>query len=228
MKKRRKRSVSNEPEPVRRDGGLCAAFVNTVSRKRRAIATYADLLVWSQRHGVLDAAAADRLGRAAAGRPVDAALALHRALELRALLERIFGALVEQRRPDLADVEALNGALEGARRRLVPTAGGYRYAWSYSVENDLEVMLWPILLSATDLLASKYHRRARRCAGRGCDLVFVDRTTGPLRKWCAKDVCGARARARRRYHATIKPLLQGSRRRRAERGSRSVPVESSP
>ena len=105
-------------------------------------------------------------------------------------------------------------------------AGGYRWAWSHRGDNDLEAPLWPVLVSAADLLASKYHRRVRRCAGRGCDLVFVDRTAGRPRKWCSDKSCGERSRARRRYHATIKPLLEEGPRQRGEgsanRGGRSA------
>jgi predicted RNA-binding Zn ribbon-like protein len=231
-KKRRERSPSAEPEPVRRDGGLCAAFVNTVDPRRRGVESYAELLAWAECHGVVDAAAAEELGRAAAERPVDASIALHRALGLRALLERIFGALVEEREPDPADVEEVNAALSGGRRHLVRTAGGYRWAWTHRPDNDLEALLWPIVLSVADLLASKYVRQVRRCAGQGCGLVFVDRTNGRPRKWCSDKSCGERTRARRRYHATIKPLLEEGRRRHREclasRGSSSIPEEPSP
>ena len=213
----KKGSKSDEPAAVRRDGGLCAAFVNTVSPKRRALKTYADLLAWAERHGVVAAAAAaEELGRAAAERPVDAALALHRALGLRALLERIFLALVAQGRPDPADVEAVNAGLACAQRRIVPTAGGYRWVWCHRPDNDLEAPLWPVLLSAAELLTSKYLKSVRRCAGRGCDLLFVDRTRGKPRKWCSDKSCGERTRACRRYHATIKPLLQEGRKRHRE------------
>ena len=63
-KKRRKKPSSSEPAPVRRDGGLAAAFVNTVDPKRPGIATYADLLAWAVRPG--DDVLAGELNRALA------------------------------------------------------------------------------------------------------------------------------------------------------------------
>jgi predicted RNA-binding Zn ribbon-like protein len=221
MKKRRKRPTSKEPEAVRRDGALCAAFVNAASPKRRPrgtgpLATYADLVAWGKRHGVLDAAGAKRLARAAADRPVDSALAVHRAGVLRELVERILLALAERKAPDPSDIEALNAEIARAERRLVSADTGCRWVWVPRGDNDLERMLWPVVLSAADVLTSEDHRRVRRCGGQGCDLLFVDRSPGSHRKWCTREDCGHRARSHRRYHVTIKPRREERRRQRRQ------------
>ena len=219
MKKRRTKRSSKKPDPVRRDGALCAAFVNAASPKRRAreagpFATYSDLLAWGRKHRVVDAAGAKRLGRAAAKRPVDAALAVHRAGVLRELVERLLLALADGRAPDVSDVEAVNVELARSERRLVPAGGACRWAWSEPGGNDLGRLLWPVVLSAAEVLTSKIHRRGRRCGGQGCDLLFVDRSPGNHRKWCSEDACGLRARSHRRYHKTIKPRREERRKQR--------------
>ena len=78
MAKRRKPQV---PEVVRRDGDLCAVFPNTASPRRRSFSSYAELLAWSVRVGAVTAADAERLERAAADRPEDAAAVFRRVLE---------------------------------------------------------------------------------------------------------------------------------------------------
>jgi predicted RNA-binding Zn ribbon-like protein len=221
MKKRRKRPTSKEPAAVRRDGALCAVFVNAASPKRRPpeagpFATYADLLACGKRHGVLDAAGAKRLARAAADRPVDAALAVHRAGELRALVERILLALADGKAPDPDDVEALNAWIALSERRLVPAGTGCRWVWIPRGGNDLERLLRPVVLSAADILTSEDHRLVRRCGGEGCDLLFVDRTPGNHRKWCSNEDCGRRVRAHRRYYTTLKPRREERRRQRRQ------------
>jgi len=213
---RKPRTPSREPELVRRDGGLCVAFVNTASAKRTPVTSYADLLVWGQRHEILGAADAERLARAAGERPADAEAVLRQAQELRAAAERILLALVAHRRPETADLGALNAVVGRALvyRRLVPDAEGYRWDWGGDGGgDDLDRVLWPVVLSVTEVLTGKYRRQVRRCAGEGCDLLFVDRTPGSPRKWCDVKKCGQSVRARTYYHATVKPMRERSRQR---------------
>ncbi len=222
MKQRRKRPASVEPElgaayRVRRDGALCAVFVNTASTKRRPrdagpLATWKDLLAWGKESGVLGSGDVEVLQRAAEI-PAFVAVALHRVAELRLLLERILLALASDREPDPSDLGALNAELARASHLLVRTAGGYRWVWSPGDGDDLDRLLLPVVVSTAEVLASKDRHPVRRCSGRDCDLLFVDRTPGSHRRWCDDGTCGRRARARRRYHATLKP-------RRDERLSR--------
>ena len=68
-------------------------------------------------------------------------------------------------------------------------------------------------MSAADLLTSKHYRKVRRCAGEGCELVFVDRTPGSPRKWCSMKACGSKVKALRHYRRTIKPRHEEHKRR---------------
>ncbi len=220
MKKPRNKR-HRELELVRRDGALCVTFVNTSAGQagpgRQAIVTYAELLAWAKLAGALGAAAAKHLELVAAERPTGAGRALHRAQQWRDRLERIVVALAARGVPAPADVDALNAELALSAYRLVPAVGGYAWTWDGPGDDELDRMLWPVILSAADVLASKARGRVRRCAGQDCELLFVDRSSGSPRKWCSRKRCGDRARAKRRYHASIKPLLQESRRRRHER-----------
>lgn len=219
-KAKRRKKTSREPEAVRRDGGLCPAFVNTASAKREPIGSYADLLVWCQRCGILDDAAALRLERDAGERPDAAGAALRRALELRDAMRRILLALAARETPPAADVEALNGVLDQARRRLVPTAdGGHRWGWVDRDGDELEAPLWPVVISAAEILTTRFRRRVGQCAGEGCDLFFVDRASGSPRRWCEKRLCGQPVNSRRHYQRKIKPEREAWRRRYLSSGA---------
>ena len=230
----------NQTELVRHDGVLCATFVNTGNPKRKPISTYADLLAWGQRHRVLAAAEAQRLTRLAGERTADAEAVGRRAGELRALVERILLALSKRRTPADADMETLNDALSEvmANRRLVPAESGFRWAWGDRGGDDLDRVLWHVLLSTADLLSSKFHRKVCRCAGEGCGLILVDRSQGSPRKWCRR--CGTLARSRKHYHTTVKPrkarskarvrrqLAEERRQRLASRGEEESPRPAGP
>ncbi len=219
MAKRKRRKKSQEPELVRRDGALCAVFVNAALASRPPVATYAELLAWGRANGALEEAEAERLERAAAERPADAEAVEGRTAAVRSLVERILLALADLRMPAAADLEALNAELRVvfAARHLAPGAGGFEWVWDDGEAcggRDLERVLWPVLLSLAEVLSSEQHLYVRRCAGRDCELLFVDRSPGRHRRWCSRKKCGDRARALGFYHRAIKP--QQVRRKRRE------------
>ena len=197
-------------QPVKRqlvsDGALCVTFVNTASEKRQPLATYEDLLAWGVETGVLAGGDASRLERSAGERPASAADVVRRAQTLRGRLERIFLAVAAGDKPAAADFEAFNGDLGAAlsARRILPTTAGHRWAWGDRGGEDLDRMLWPILLSAADLLTSRHGRKLRRCPGKDCGLLFVDRSPGKPRKWCSL-TCGNRSTSLKHYRAKIRP-----------------------
>ncbi len=192
---------------LRSDGALCLTFVNTGLGKRKALESYAGLLAWSVETGALGTADAARLEQVVAERPGVAAGVARRAQALRALLERFAAAAASGREPENADLEALNVELGPAlgHRRLVATAAGFGWSWDESGD-DLDRMLWPVLLSASELLASSDLRRIRRCPSKGCGLFFVARGSGRPRKWCGATCCN-RSTSRRHYRKVIKPAL---------------------
>ena len=209
------RKQSGLPELVRRDGALAATFVNTASPRRKPLTSYADLLAWGEQTGSLGADDAESLGRIAAERLADAEAAFGRMQELLARLGRILGPLAALKAPDPAEVEALNAEIARLSRRLVrDPSGGYRWTWSEREGDSLDRPLWPVVLSAAEILTSAFYHRVRRCAGKDCDLLFVDRTPGTHRKYCSRTRgCGDQAKAHRNYHTVRKPRRDERRRR---------------
>ncbi len=200
-------------------GELCLDFANTADWHAshapiELLRTYRDLVAWSQRAGLMDAAAALRLLREAECRPGAAAAVLKRAVLLR---EAIYGIIVAllRRQPLAASVlQAFNRELRAAYRHLhlLPGPQGLEWNWDF-VNRDLERMLWPIVRSAAELLTSERRARIGQCADdRGCGWLFLDTTKNRSRRWCEMGDCGNRAKARRHYR---RRRAAGSRRRQA-------------
>lgn len=198
---RRKRALTRIDRLLRSDGALCVTFVNTP--RRQPIGSYDGLLAWSLEVGALAPESARRLAAAAAESPGAAVGVFRRSRTLLGRLERILLALAAGRDPAATDFEPFNAELRRAMgaRELEPA--GRRWCWGES-EEDLDRMLWPVLLSAARVLTSKDRGRVRRCAQEGCDLFFIARGSGRPRRWCGP-ACRTRHSSRKHYHQTIKP-----------------------
>lgn len=118
--------------------------------------------------------------------------------------------------PVCRTLEAFNAELGRvlAARRLVAGAAGFDWGWRDDEDGgDLDRMLWPVVLSAADVLSSDDHRYVRQCGGRDCELLFVDRSPGRHRRWCSVKRCGRRTWALEHYHREVKPRRQRRKRR---------------
>jgi len=196
-------------------GELCLAFTDTVDwRKsdhpRELLTSYADLVFWGQDVGILTDEDADHLLQQTKHRQTEANAVLERAIVLRGTIYRIFEAVVNERSPELKDLDILNSVLSEAlaRLRLVPTVEGF--AWDWTDRDDaLDRILWPVVRLAADLLTSQRLDRVKQCPG--CGWLFLDTSRNRSRRWCTMQVCGNRAKARRHY----------------ERTKRQSPIESS-
>src|SRR5437660_1303747 len=120
-------------------GELCLDFCNSVGGKRGAVARenlhrYTDLLSWSEQAGLLDKRQADAMLRKASRQGREAAAVLRRAIVLREALYQIFLALIEERKPQPADLARLNAELASVlgRLRVVPDKDS---AFSWEWEN---------------------------------------------------------------------------------------------
>jgi predicted RNA-binding Zn ribbon-like protein len=186
-------------------GALCLDMANTLNGHGKPgggheyLKGYRDLAVWCRRAGILTDRDAARLIDVSARRPARAAAAFERAIALRETIYRIFSAIAHGASPDAADLAALNDARAEAlaHSRIVPTAGGFALDWTDKAA--LDWVLWPIALSAADLLTSGSRDPIRACAGQGCDWLFVDASRNHMRRWCTMDECGNRSKARRFY-----------------------------
>ena len=150
---------------------------NSASAKRKSFSRYAELLAWGLRLGVVTGADVERLERAAAERAADAEGVCRRALALRDCCRRTLRGLIRSHAPSDADVELLRAELELARsaERWVRDGIGCRWVVGDRGGDDLDRVLWPVVRSMEEVLASKYRFQVGQCAGgqpdRCCDLL---------------------------------------------------------
>ncbi len=183
-------------------GQLCLDFANTINGHDRAtpheyLIGYPDLVVWSRRAGLLTDTEAERLLRLAGEDSRTATSVYKRAIELRETIFHVFSALALNRSPKTADIVTLNEVrLEALNHSTISSRdGGYAVDWTD--KSALERMLWPIALSAAELLTSSHRTRVRECAGDRCDWLFVDTSRNHLRRWCSMAECGNRSKSQR-------------------------------
>jgi len=190
---------------------LCLEFANTVrwhasQHPEETLHSYADLVTWAQKVRLVSDHAAQKLLSSAAGQPAEASRVLERATALRETIYRIFVALIHGQSPAEADLAELSHTLTKMARgaRIVKTAQGF--AWNWDVNEDaLDSPIWPIALSAAELLISEEHKRVGQCADdRGCGWLFLDTSKNHSRRWCDINDCGNRAKQRRHYDRTRK------------------------
>ena len=153
--------------------------------------TYDHLAVWSATVGLVPAATARRLRRAAAQTPGRAADAL---AESRALRADFYAVLTRPRPP--------RPALDRLTERVQDAGAANRVGWSRSsglgLEPGTESLDLPVRAfagAARRLVEDGLAGQVRRCPGAGCGWLFLDEGRG--RRWCVMAICGNRAKARR-------------------------------
>lgn len=182
----------------------CIEFTKTVGWRPRdrsddELVSYAALVGWAARAGLLDDAAAARLTGRAEREPAEAARVLEQARALRGAIYRLLLGVAEGQPPAADDLDTLSAHASAAlaARRLRPTPEG-GYAWEWPADTTpLERVLWPIAESAASLLTSPLVHRVRRCADDECGWLFVDESRNRSRRWCSMEGCGTRAKVMR-------------------------------
>jgi predicted RNA-binding Zn ribbon-like protein len=216
---------AEEQDPPLLGGALCLDFANTVdARFPRAgttppdfIATYEQLVRWSQRAGALDAATGRKLLVRARGEKKAARAAVSAAHRLRDAIYALFAALEEGREPPASAARELARfsarALERCRFVANPETNGLTWSWP---QVEPQSMLWPIALSALELATSDEVAALKQCPGHDgrCGWLFLDRTKNQSRRWCTMQICGNAEKTRQ----------QNARRRQTRRRS-ATPVE---
>jgi predicted RNA-binding Zn ribbon-like protein len=202
---------TTQTEPYRFEfigGEPCLDFTNTVGGDRRTTTTehlhgYGELVAWARQGELLTPAQARALLLRAQREPAGAAEALRDALELREALFDIFFALSGGKRPAPERLEVLNRALAEALRHRRVVQSGRTFSLGWDGSDDLRRMLWPVALSAAELLAGQGGAPVKLCGmweASGCGWLFVDESRNGSRRWCSMKDCGNRAKARRHYH----------------------------
>jgi predicted RNA-binding Zn ribbon-like protein len=183
---------------------LALDFANTASGRggpqaRDHLRAAKDVIAWADHAAILPAADGASLRIRLAAQPTLATDLLDRALALRAVLFTVALAQADGRAPDPASVAALSAlyAATVAQARLVPRDGAYAWTWDVAA-SPVEAVLGPILLSALTLLTQPPSGRLKECDGQHCGWLFIDTTKNGRRRWCEMEVCGNRAKQRRR------------------------------
>ncbi|MGA9768916.1 MAG: ABATE domain-containing protein [Blastocatellia bacterium] len=209
-------AVNLQTSPFKLVGGqLSVDFVNTVGGWGRnpakkglrdyrdsvlgeRLSGYADLVVWGRHVELLADKEAGNLLRLAEKQPEAAAAVFERGLRLRETIYRLFRSVVENWKPDAADLERLNQelAIARSRERLTHTKTGYSLAWDDRSES-LESLLWPVAQSAAELLTSGELSRIKQCGGDQCGWMFFDTSRNRSRQWCSMKDCGNLSKVRR-------------------------------
>jgi predicted RNA-binding Zn ribbon-like protein len=185
-------------------GRLCLDFVNTVGGRDRSnvlrdkLHDYHELLDWSRAAGIAKPAEFRHLAQQAASHRPAAEATLSRAVLLRETLYRVFKSYVDGRRTSPADLDTLSRELQVARAQqlLTRARGVFKWTWEDG-DYALDRILWPISLSAAELLTSDHLSRLRQCGGQDCGWMFLDISRNRSRQWCDMKDCGNRAKVRR-------------------------------
>jgi predicted RNA-binding Zn ribbon-like protein len=85
--------------------------------------------------------------------------------------------------------------------RVQRNADRIQAEWT-SATDGLEQILFAVLTSAAELLASDRLKRIRECASADCTWLFIDMSRNRTRRWCDMKGCGNRMKARRHYRRT--------------------------
>jgi predicted RNA-binding Zn ribbon-like protein len=171
--------------------------------ERDRLSSYDRLTRWAEGAHVITPADAKRLRAVGAEHPRASRDAYEAARRLRALLQRVFLAVARGTSLE-SELDQLNAVLADAltRARLTRSRSGAKPAavvWAWRGWGErLESMLWPVAWSAAALLQTGDVARLRVCDGPECGWMYIDRSRNGLRRWCQMDVCGTKAKTRRR------------------------------
>ena len=189
-------------------GILCLDFVNTLDNRpsgepKELLARYGDLVHLAEDSGVLTPVQANRLFAWSEADPEQAQRVLQAAIELREAMYAVFSAVIAKRSVPASSLAMLNRSVQLAAQHLSLTPADGGFAWRYDSyghsPGGFEIMLWPIVRSAAELLASDNLPFVRACSSKTCQWFFLDTSKNHRRRWCSMKLCGNRAKVRRFY-----------------------------
>jgi predicted RNA-binding Zn ribbon-like protein len=189
------------PGMLRRLGGHPVLdFVNTIDPRDGDdrvdyLHTFADLVDWAYRGGIVSAGER-RDARREASRRRAAAGAFRRAIALREAIYALFGAVAAGQRLPPGALARLEAAYREAvaHASLTSTRAGFRWHIGF----DIDAIRWRIAQQAVALLESDRVDRIKRCPGSGdCGWLFLDGSKNASRRWCSMEGCGNRSKVRR-------------------------------
>jgi predicted RNA-binding Zn ribbon-like protein len=186
-------------------GAPCLDFINSASdhlgpAPTERLRSYADLVFWSARCGLIDASEQTRFAAFGRKRSRAAAAALKSALRFREAAYRVLLAIAAGTEPVESDLLEVNRLVKKAQAQLelVPVAGHYHLSWRKTGAGP-EHILWRLARAMAELMTSDALLTVRVCAGEACGWLFLDKSRNHLRRWCSMSDCGNRAKAREFY-----------------------------
>lgn len=185
-------------------GAGCLDFINSVSNRfskqpREHLLSFADLLAWLQRCGLLQSAARRKLLGASKRDTNEAEIALQSALRCRDATWRVLSEYIRGRKASDADLDIINHAIDSMHAHMKLAQSHGRFEFRYTEFCALESVLWPAARDIALLLTSNDLGLVRLCAGQDCGWLFIDRSRSHKRRWCSMRDCGNRAKVRAHY-----------------------------
>jgi predicted RNA-binding Zn ribbon-like protein len=191
-------------------GVLCLDFVNTIDPRvvtddgtipRNYLTSYHELIAWGQHTEILSASQGQRLLKEAPHHPEDVQQTLEQAMMLRETIYKIFFAISQHHEVSSDALETLKNVYAQAIHHadLSAVEEGFGFLWHHQPP-DFMSPLWPIALSAMELLLRGERQRIKECpsASEGCGWLFYDTSKNNSRRWCSMRTCGMQSKDRRR------------------------------
>lgn len=195
--------MSDRTDPFEWSGGHPALdFVNTLDERPsdspvENLATYRDLVRFTELAGLVDASIAARLthlgGRACTS-------IVKRARKLREHLHDVLAAAHAGLPVRQLDLETISAAIHAAHAaQALVASSSVRLAtrtWRKSLLP--EIPLHACSLAIEGLLLHEERRKVRKCGASDCDVYYIDASKAQIRTWCSMKGCGNREKQRRR------------------------------
>ncbi|GAA0546397.1 CGNR zinc finger domain-containing protein [Chitinophaga japonensis] len=198
------------------DGGaLCFDFINTVHAWRGVnlheyLGDYGSLVQWCAKVGILSTKQRKLLQQHAASHPGEAAKALEKIKQVRAVLYHCFAAVAAGRPQQLSEtlLQQFNAAITKGLSHIRFAAKGttLEQGWSHA-PTDLLAPLWIVMKSAYDILAQEDSVRIKECPA--CGWIFLDQTKNNKRRWCNPVSCGSIEKSKK-YYQKKKREMEGA------------------
>jgi predicted RNA-binding Zn ribbon-like protein len=189
-------------------GALCLDFANTIHDSRAddnedELRSIGDALQWAREAGLLSSAGYGRLSTHYSRKPREATDALTKIVAIRDLVLALFADIANGRSVSAEQLFALNSTLARAPGllRIRRDSNRFEAGWA-SEEEGLQQVVFAILVSVAELLASDRLSRVRECGSDDCTWLFVDESRNRSRRWCEMRTCGNRMKARRHYRSS--------------------------
>jgi predicted RNA-binding Zn ribbon-like protein len=156
------------------------------------------MLEWLGRNGTATTPELDPIRRKWSRSPQAAARAYETAVRLRESIYQLFISCIAHQEPPFPETNFLGRFLWRRPTSLQLQWDGERLNWRTGSNLDVVDLLWPIALSAAQLMTGSRAEKIRQCQDdRGCGWLFVDESRLQNRRWCSMGDCGNLAKARR-------------------------------